>query len=1169
MAPAATHEVLLWATLALAAAYGVGLAILARAGRRHPVVQQIWARRRPLIYSLSLGTYLSAWTVLGAPGAIAEAGWRALAIIAGPAIAFAFGMPAMRKIAEVCARENIASIADFLGARYGRSRGVAALAAIMAVAAALPYLALQLRALGLGFEALAGEAAAAGEVVRPSSAVTGVIAAAFAVFTIAICSRPAATHPDRGLVLAVATDGVVKLVALGVAGLAVVWAIVAGDVTPAPPPFMGDALSGSFITSLLLAMAALMCLPRQFHVAFIERPAADDLDAARWMFPAYVAATTLAAAALALLPGFGAHPDVFALAAPLAQGDMVTTALVALAGASAALMMTAVAAIALSAMITNDLILPALLRLDQFDARGHAGMERMMFAMRRGVIAALMLAAWAVHELCAGAARLADLGFVALAAGVQFAPLILAGVYWRGGRAAGAKFGLAAGLCLWAYTLALPLVVGETALAATGLTTALGGALDPRALFGVHGLDPLTHGVVWSLGVNTLLFVGVSRLRPASLRGRVQAAAFVGGAAPVRLDNHAWADSHATAHDLMTLAERYLGVEAARAAFQDHERETGGAIRPAAPAGLALARYTERLLAGALGASTARVIVASALAGGVVRIEQAIALLDQAANEAEFNRDLVQVTLESISQGVSVVDKDMRLVAWNSTYTRLFDFPPGFLYVGKPIAEVIRFNAVRGECGPGEVDNHVAKRLSYMREGSSHQYERTRPNGMALKTLGNPMPGGGYVTTFTDITEDKKKARALALANESLEQRVAARTAELERVAHELEAAKRAAETANAGKTAFLAAASHDLLQPLNAARLFTGALAQELAQADPGGSPRSRELAQNIERSIGSADRLLRGLLDISKLDQGGIHPKIAPLPLVGLFAELETEFAPMAAARGLTFRCAPTSLCVRADAALLRSVVQNFLSNALRYTEQGGVVLGARRVGATHVRVVVSDTGPGIPESRLNEVFREFRRLHDVDTAGEAGAGLGLAIVERIARLLKAPVSARSRVGRGSSFSITLPRAPTVALTLQNGTGALSGPALEGVRVLFVDDAPDIRAAMGALLRGWGCEASCVATIDQALAAVSSEERYDAVLADYHLGGGRNGLSVLDHVASLSHPLAARARPRLALLTADQSQRVEVAARNRGYALLRKPVDPDALCELLQDRA
>lgn len=289
--------------------------------------------------------------------------------------------------------------------------------------------------------------------------------------------------------------------------------------------------------------------------------------------------------------------------------------------------------------------------------------------------------------------------------------------------------------------------------------------------------------------------------------------------------------------DLLTLASRFVGAERAEQSFQRFARRHGQDFSPKLQADGQWIAHTERLLAGVLGASSTRAVVKAALEGRDMQVDDVVRIFGEASEVLQFNRALLQGAIENITQGISVVDQSLRLVAWNHRYLELFEYPDGLVYIGRPIADIIRYNAERGLCGPGDPDTHVAKRLYWMRQGRAHTSERLFPNGRVVELIGNPMPSGGFVMSFSDITAYREAERALKDANEGLEQRVSERTQELSQLNQALIEAKSTAEAANQSKTRFLAAVSHDLMQPLNAARLFSAALSHQQS-ALPKGSP-------------------------------------------------------------------------------------------------------------------------------------------------------------------------------------------------------------------------------------------------------------------------------------------------------------------------------------------
>ncbi len=1139
----------LWIIFLATAAYMIGLFVVA--WRRDMAAGRTGFQQSPIVYALALAVYCTSWTYYGAVGTAAASGWDFLPIYLGPALVFLCLPGLIARIADVAQRESITSLSDFLSARYGKSRAVAALATLAAVAGGVPYVALQLKSVGASFQALAS--GQDGAVAEPPNETVFVVALVLGLFAILFGARQTDTTKHfAGLMLVLAIEAVIKLAALIAVAALSVWLLSTRGVLEtqsAAAVFTETGPSGRFITITLLAMGAMICLPRQFHIAIIERRSEGDVGRARWLFPAYMAATSLVVlpitlAGLQALPP-SAAPDLYVLSLPLSEGRELLALFVFLGGFSAATGMVIVSTIALSTMVTNDLLLPAVMRTGRFDRlAGAAGIR--LLSLRRTVIMAILVLAYGYYRLAGETEALAQIGLLAFAAAIQFAPALIGAVYWKGGRRDGVIAGLSAGMAVWAYTLALPAIVGPETM-----RTAVPTALAPQGLFGFDFGDGLTHGVIWSLGVNGFLFILVSTRARERLRDRIQAAAFVGDSAgriaEPRPDTVPAAG--VTPDGLKTLAARFLSTEAVDHAFAAFEADMRVAAAGDAPADWRLVQRTERLLASAIGASSARVVMSSAIGGANVALGDLLSILDHKTQAERFDRHMLQSMLENIAQGVSVVDQDQRLVAWNSAYVDLFDYPKDLVRLGEPVSRLIEYNIRKGWID-GDPAEEARRRIAHMKAGRSHRYERRNPDGRYLRITGHPMPGGGYVTTFTDITEDKRREAALVEANERLEERVADRTQELQDMAVDLDRARADAEGANASKTRFLAAASHDLLQPLNAARLFLGALRDR--------RPDDAELVEKADRAVRSADDLLKGLLDISRLDHSDVAAHPVVFPLAPLLEDLADEAAPMAAEAGLSLRVAPTRLTVRADPDFLQSILRNFLSNARRYTRSGGVLIGARRRSG-RVRIEVWDTGPGVPEAKQAALFEEFQRFDDVDNLGVRGAGLGLSVARRMANLMGARIGLRSSLGRGSVFYVEVDRADTRAGGAQHRRAPKSpadrSDALAGLRVLCVDDEATIRDGMRALLTGWGCHVAA-ASGDADARQISAGQTFDAAIVDLQLGDGESGLALID---ALCEQFAAAGA--IALLTANASHWVEQAVKDRRVRLLHKPVEPEAV--------
>ena len=1109
-----------------------------------------WRWLRPAIYALALAVYCSSWTFYGAVGTAARTGLGFVPIYLGPVLLLLFGWRILERLVLISGEHRIVSIADFLSSRYGRAPGLAALVAAVAVLAAVPYVALQFKAVAMSVEVLAPGSDA--QLFADPALYVALLLAAFAILfgTRAID----ATEHHRGMVLAVALESLVKLLAflcIGVFALLhlpggggfMARVAAAGDVVSAP------GLPAGFVAQTLIAFAAIVCLPRQFHVAVVECQDVADLRPARWLFGGYLVLFSLfvvpiTLAGQSLLAGHGASPDTYVLALPLALGREDIALLAYIGGFSAATGMVIVASVALATMVSNDLVMPLLLR---GRALTEGGIDRLVLWVRRITILALALMAYAYHRMAAATGdSLAQHGLLSFAAVAQFAPALIGGLYWRGASRAGAFAGVLLGASVWAYTLLLPTLAQSAGFGADWIAHGPFGLswLRPRQLFGLSGWDPLTHGVFWSLLFNVgALFLVSARRRPL-LQEQLLAASYLDPYAQRSpLGPGGWAGT-VSSGELLALAERIVGERHARRAFAEFAEST--ARRPWQPqllADRAMMQFTERLLASAIGAASARLTLTSALRGSGMELGEVVSLLDEASQELRFNRQVLSTTLENISQGVSVVDADLRLVAWNGRYQQMLGFPDGMLYVGRPIADLIRWSAERAEMNElgGQsgvaIDDQVERRLAHLRAGQPYVFQRVRANGQVIEMRGQPLPGGGYVTSFSDITDYKRVERQLREVNETLEQRVELRT-------HEAEAAQQS-------KTRFLAAVSHDVLQPLNAARLFASALRET-----PDAEERGR-LAERVDTALRAAEDLLDGLLDVSRLDAGALQPEISHFDATELLQELAAQYAPSAAGRGLALRAhARAGTFVRSDRRLLRRALQNFLANALRYTRSGGVLLALRRRGE-EIELQVWDTGPGIPAHHLGQIFEEFRRFEHGGPGGERGLGLGLSICQRIARILGHPLQVDSRVGRGSVFSIRVP--PGQAAPARAPRPQPAPDAVAGLRVLCVDNDPEILDGMRTLLDRWGAIALTAATVDEALAQIDPgdpDTLPDVALVDYHLHDRLDGLGVIAE-------LRRRARRDLpaALLTGDGSDPLKNAAREYGCTVLTKPVKPASL--------
>lgn len=1111
-------------------------------GDRHALYQR---RRwlRPAVYSLALAVYCSSWTFYGAVGSAVRFGVGYLPIYLGPLLLLIFGWRILERLALIAHSQNTVSVADFIGARFGRSQRLAALVAIITLIAAIPYLALQYKAVAVSLHVLADTGLTRSALGDPAL----YVALLMALFSILFGTRKVdATEHRPGMILAVAFESLVKLMALVLVGLFAMDTFSGGAesrLVDATRSLLESRPAEGFLIHTLLAFTAIVCLPRQFHVAIVECEDVADLRPARWIFGAYLVIICLmvlpiASAGVALLGGDGdIPPDTYVLALPLSLNETGLALLAYIGGFSAATGMVIVASVALSVMVSNDLIMPVLLRRGWAQKR-RGDIPSVVLWIRRISILMTAVLAYGYYRMSSTDTTLAAYGLITFAAVVQLAPALLGGLYWRAASRKGVEAGLVVGFLMWLYTLLLPGLADAGWLGRGWLETGPFGVewLNPRRLFGLGDLDPLAHGAMWSLLFNIATLLVVSRRWRPTLSETLHAEPFLN---PYRKQSQ-WRSPVAeqgdvTIHDLHVLASRFIGEKAVEQAFQDYARQQATPLDTGQRADADWLRFTELLLAAAVGAASARLVMTSALQGSGMAISTVVAVLDEASQDVRFNRDILLTSLENLDQGVSVVDERMRLVAWNRRYQELFGYPPGMLRIGQPVADLIRFNIEAGRMtGKGATDasTEIEKRLRHMRSGSSYVHQRELQGGRVFELRGQPLPSGGYVTSYSDVTEYKRVERELREINETLELRVAERTRE--------------AEQAQRLRTQFLTAVSHDVLQPINAARLFASALRDETDTLQ------QRTLAERVDTSLRAAEELLDGLLDISRLDAGMLKPEVEAFDVSAMLRQLVEQYADMAARRGLRLRVHAAPIQVRSSRRLLRRVMQNFLANALRYTRSGGIVVGARIRGDA-VELQVWDTGPGIPEQHLEQIYDEFQRYDQPFDWDGRGLGLGLSICQRIASLLGHTLAARSRVGTGSMFSIRVPGRRVEQVTPIPEREHRPANTLAGLKVLCLDNDVDILDGMQALLERWGAVPIRAVTLDEAL--VQLEQKPDVFLVDYHLHDRHDGLDCLDALR------AALPKTEGALLTADGSERVKRAARDRGYPVLTKPVRPASL--------
>ncbi|WP_394130917.1 NahK/ErcS family hybrid sensor histidine kinase/response regulator [Shewanella maritima] len=1098
---------------------------------------QVW------IYGLSLAVYCSSWTFLGTVGQSANDLWSFLPIFVGPILIFTLGFGMLRKMVVVSKAQNITSVADFIAARYGKSQTLAALVTLIALFGIMPYIALQLKAMMLSLNLFQGDNEPLSPFVVPL-----LITIILAIFAILFGTRKLdATEHNPGMMVAIAFESLVKVTAFLLVGVVITFGYFDGfddiwrQASADDLIEFGELRIGTLLPELIVGMAAFLCMPRQFHVMVVECAGERVLHKARWIFPIYIALFAIFVAPLALagklLLGGDVAGDTYVINLPLAL-DQPLIAIIALLGAlSAATGMVIVAVVTISIMVSNEWFVPVMLKTGQIKEKNFNQFAQYLLNTRRITIVVILACGFFSYLTLGESDTLSNLGMLSFGAFAQLAPALVGGLYWKNGNRSGVYLGLAVGFGLWCMIL-------------------LHGVGDARVIGSDSGLlsiiNPNVSDTLLALMANITCYVLGSLWFRAGVAERIQASHFV---KPWNLkQENNKRSGPISQQDLLILASRFVSPTRAYESFSHFSPEAvkGDAWHKAASD--ELIAHTEHMISGVLGASSASLVMDSVLRGRDLALDEVFSLVDEASSKIILSQDMLRGAIEHAYEGMSVVDKDLNLVAWNYKYAELYQYPEGFLQQGMPISEVIRFNADRGFCGKGDIEEQVDVRVQHMRAGSAHTSERERQDGKVIKIQGNPMPDGGFVMTFTDITQYRLQEKALKEANETLEERVKERTYELALLNSELLESKAQEEHANASKTRFLAAVGHDLMQPLNAARLFTASLSQH-----PNLDREVQATLSHVNSSLKIAGELLTDLLDISKLDSDKVDVNRKDFAISEIIDGLAVEFEAMAEDSQIHFHAQSCQATVNSDPALLRRILQNFLTNAYRYARGGKVLLGCRR-RKQYLEIQVLDTGCGIEKNKIKEIFQEFKRLNHPSSRNVSGLGLGLAIAERIARVLEHDIHVTSELGNGSVFSVMVPLGETVSLSKPKPSANLAQP-LAGVKVLCIDNEEAILAGLASLLSRWQCEVVCASDLADARIKLGLKGvAPDIVLADYHLDDDQNGVDAMDGIRARYGELLPGV-----LITANTNKALVEQVEQKGYHYMAKMVKPAALRALI----
>ncbi len=616
--------------------------------------------RSPFVYTLSISVYCTSWTFYGAVGSAARTGLEFVTIYLGPTLVFIGWWFILRRLVHISHSQRITSIADLLSSRFGKSGVLGVLVTLLAVIAIAPYIALQLKAVTSSIEAIAG----ASEFGRGSlegwdeGGLAFGVAAGMAAFTILFGTRNVdANEQHHGVVAAIALEAVVKLTALIAVGVFVIYAggglegVFTGAAAAGIDIYDTDTFGDRWIGSMLLAAAAIICLPRQFQVTVVENSDESHLRTASWAFPAYMLAMSLfilpiALYGLTIMPA-GSNPDMFTLTLPLAAGQGGLALFAFIGGFSSATSMIILESIALSIMVSNHIVVPLMLR---FGAEGHVGSDhgvrRLLLRARRVSIVLILFLGFGYFYLTRSSDALAPIGLISFTGVAQFLPAILAALFWRDASAKAAIAAISTGFLVWLWASFLPSFATSSPSVAAIMAEGPYGIswLRPQALFGLDMLDPLAHGVFWSLFANTTVLILGSLVTRQSALEHVQAALFIdmSGRSPSEPGS---LHGSATTDDLLLVARRVLGQQRAFDLFSEEARQTGTAWTSLEPTPAFINRL-ERELAGSIGAASAHIMLSKVVSGGEVSLEEVMRMADETQQVIEHSQALERTSAQ-------------------------------------------------------------------------------------------------------------------------------------------------------------------------------------------------------------------------------------------------------------------------------------------------------------------------------------------------------------------------------------------------------------------------------------------------------------------------------------------------------------------------------------------
>jgi PAS domain S-box-containing protein len=1114
----------------------------------------LWVERRaakgkspanhPVIYSLSLAVYCTAWTYYGSVGIAATSGMLFLTIYLGPTILMVLWWTLLRKLVRIKNMQRITSIADFISARYNKSEIIAALVTLIALVGIMPYIALQLKAILFTFNIITS---GSGEKVSWIHTHLGLIVVGLmTVFTIMLgVRRLDPTERHDGMVMALAVECVVKLVGLIAAGVFVTYFLYDGfgDILQrvSNSPFQnlisiaGESTTPylTWMTYLILAMFAILLLPRQFHVAVVENSNEKHILTAMWLFPLYLLLINifvLPIAAGGLLKGYpAAIADNFVLQLPLEYGASWLTMIVFIGGISAASGMIMVSSVTLSTMIINHLFLPLIRGIDTL-----AFLRKHLLECKWAAVMLVIVLGYLFEEYVVAPYMLVNIGIISFAAVLQFAPVVLGGICWRGANKMGACLALISGFATWFYTLLLPSFIKSELNNSYLLNSGPFGIelLKPEALFGLTVFEPLTHSVFWSLFFNICFFVVGSLIFRQSPEEESQAEEFVSSLMPVHALRHAtqqeaYVDLDVKKKEIEALLMQYFTEEEAKVNLANciHRLGLEGKSHTTISKLLALHNEVEKFLGGSIGAPAAHKamnkgmrfnsretkdlmevyrqvladfrITPQELKVKIDYYEEKEALLTAHAEELkELNNALQQRIIEQR-------ETEKALAKSEEKYRGIFENAPDGIYQASPEGRFISASPsmarILGYDSPKDLIDSIVdiskqlyvnsqdrlkliQRLENENSVSDFECRFYRKDGTIIwmsvqaRVIRNEAGAIDCIEGFArNISKRKKAEEALQRAYRSMEKRVEERTAELRRTNEELRKTKEAAESATQAKSEFLANMSHEIRTPMN------GVIAAAELALNEEMSPKIERYMKIIHSSAYSLLGIINDILDFSKIEAGKLELDPGFFRLDEALEIVTDVFLNKATEKRIELLLDidfDTPHALVGDSFRLQQIIKNLIDNAIKFTPMSGVILvSVKPISQTAEEAVlefaVKDTGIGIAPEHLRILFTPFTQADASTTRKYGGTGLGLTICKQLVEMMGGDIRVESEMGKGSTFIFTARLGRQAA----DQEHKLVVPMdIQSFRILVVDDCADNRVIIRKMLESFGLQVETV---------------------------------------------------------------------------------------------